>query len=1006
MGSHLAANGKRIWLSVRLVAGLDRLAYRADASDGVVPDGLLGATYDALLARLEQDFRTHPFAYDWRAPLEDAAQRLAEELQPVLERRSLDGAPVHFLTHGSGALVLRTLQLVAPETWDKLLADPATRLLMLGAPHRGFWAPMQILSGDDTFGNALMAFGTPFAERRGRQTFAGFPGLLQLQAAISDPELRLERAETWLGLATEDFQRTAQSSWWRNAGAGSRQYDWGLPEQGVLDRAAALRLRLDEQQAELLPRLSDRIFQVLGRARFTPDGFTSDQSGLLYLNAVDEGDGRTAKASAWLPGVSTWQADVEHGALCEDAKLFDAYCDLLLKGTTSRLPAAKSPVEGQHVAARLPSAPAEHQLDEARLILVGRGGAGKTSIVDRLLHDRFTEDRPATEGIDISQWRVETSARSIRVNVWDFAGQADTHASHQLFMSSGSVHLLVLASSADTQRRGEDVPRRDAEYWLRFIQARASTGPEDAAPVIVVCNQADQFPLSLDRDALRERYPFIVGFIDADCKSGRGIGALKDMLSRTLEALSLPRRGVPASWHGLREELESSQRSKSWLRYGDFQLLCADNGEQDPERQRAFADIFTQLGVALLFGRAEGLTEDLLVDPRWITVCLYRLMRAGPEPDRGASLSRERAACLLPGEPAYAVDFLLEVMRRFELLFETTDSSENFVVPQWLPTQPTGLAQVWQASGEMTRLRYRYPVMLEGLIPRFIARTHQLSEGLPRWSQGVVLQLGTARALVRTDELDRALNIAVAGDEAERRELLGVVCADLRVIHAALPGLEVVEELEVLAASFQPLSALREDEKADRPSGVATPRGTVTVNATEQLNRLTLPTARTPQRRARLFISYTSRDLRMRQALEDRLKPLAYTHGLIESVWTDHCIRAGDDWDCEVRAALARADVVILLVSARFLASDYIRGVEIAEALERARAGRCVVVPVILESMDAWETEAFGRMNALPPKGVPITKFRPQSDGWTAVARGMRIMLESRRAAPDVSTLS
>ena len=122
---------------------------------------------------------------------------------------------------------------------------------------------------------------------------------------------------------------------------------------------------------------------------------------------------------------------------------------------------------------------------------------------------------------------------------------------------------------------------------------------------------------------------------------------------------------------------------------------------------------------------------------------------------------------------------------------------------------------------------------------------------------------------------------------------------------------------------------------------------------------------------------------------------MAYTHGLIEEIWTDHCIRAGDDWDAEVRAALARADVVVLLVSARFLASDYIRGVEIAGALERAKAGRCVVVPVILESMDAWEKEAFGEKNALPPKGVPINKWKPQSDGWTAVARGIRIMLEA-----------
>ena len=56
----------------------------------------------------------------------------------------------------------RTMQLECPEVWERMMARDGARLLMLGTPNGGSWAPMQVLSGDDTFGNALVAFGGLF----------------------------------------------------------------------------------------------------------------------------------------------------------------------------------------------------------------------------------------------------------------------------------------------------------------------------------------------------------------------------------------------------------------------------------------------------------------------------------------------------------------------------------------------------------------------------------------------------------------------------------------------------------------------------------------------------------------------------------------------------------------------------------------------------------------------------------------------------------------------------
>ena len=84
-------------------------------------------------------------------------------------------------------------------------------------------------------------------------------------------------------------------------------------------------------------------------------------------------------------------------------------------------------------------------LNEAKLILVGRGGVGKTSIVKRLIYDDFDKDEERTQGINITEWNISLNeGDEVRLNVWDFGGQEIMHATHQFFLSQRSLYLLVL----------------------------------------------------------------------------------------------------------------------------------------------------------------------------------------------------------------------------------------------------------------------------------------------------------------------------------------------------------------------------------------------------------------------------------------------------------------------------------------------------------------------------------------------------------------------------------
>ncbi|MGM9513479.1 CHAT domain-containing protein [Roseateles sp. DB2] len=335
LGSHLAVDGKRIWLSWRFISQLDRIAYPGQAT----PDGPIGPSYDALIAHLRETHDVHEFSYDWRRPIEEEARRLGDAVLAALEARAGSGQPVRFVAHSMGGIVVRTLQLERPEVWDAVFRHPQARLLMLGTPNGGSYAPMQVLSGDDTFGNLLSSFGSLFDGYEARQLIAGMPGLLQLQADLLDEKLRLDTPAGWAALQQSDIdavqKRIDAQSWWHRDLLQRKALQWGQPAQPILTRAVALRQRLD-QQREALPN-AGQLLLVVGQAKFTPTGVRVGKDGVQYLNAANGGDGRVTLDRAMLPGVKTWQASGAHGKLPDLEDCFSAYVELLDKGDTNKL---------------------------------------------------------------------------------------------------------------------------------------------------------------------------------------------------------------------------------------------------------------------------------------------------------------------------------------------------------------------------------------------------------------------------------------------------------------------------------------------------------------------------------------------------------------------------------------------------------------------------------------------------------------------------------------------
>lgn len=141
-----------------------------------------------------------------------------------------------------------------------------------------------------------------------------------------------------------------------------------------------------------------------------------------------------------------------------------------------------------------------------------------------------------------------------------------------------------------------------------------------------------------------------------------------------------------------------------------------------------------------------------------------------------------------------------------------------------------------------------------------------------------------------------------------------------------------------------------------------------------------------------IFISYSHRDEAFRDDLVAHLASLRRS-GLIRD-WHDRCIQAGDSWKGAIDENLEKAQIVLLLVSAQFLASNYCFDVEMKRALERRTQGQTRVIPIIVRPCD-WNTTPIGALQALPKDAKPVVEWQSVDAAWTDVVRGIRLIVET-----------
>lgn len=419
-------------------------------------------------------------------------------------------------------------------------------------------------------------------------------------------------------------------------------------------------------------------------------------------------------------------------------------------------------------------------LNEAKMLVVGQGSVGKTSLVKRLVGEQFNPRENKTEGINIQKWGVKVDGRDVRLNVWDFGGQEIMHATHQFFLTKRSLYVLVV----DARVSEED---NRVEYWLKVIQ---SFGKD--SPVIIVGNKVDQQRLDLNRSRLQEKYPNIKAFVETSCPSGEGVEELKAVVMREVGALAHIHDPLLVSWFAVKERLE--EMKEDYIPYHEYVRLCRAENIADEQSQSTLIGFLHDLGIVLNFRDDPRLEDTNILNPEWVTNGVYKILNSHILFQSKGVLDRQSLGGILNLQkyPKEKHIFIMDMMRKFELCFDFEGMrDEQFLIPDLLTREETDTGD-WTGA---LAFQYHYSVLPTSIISRFIVRMHQSISKNTLWRTGVVLKNNGNKALVKADIEDRKIFIWVSGSKDSRRRFLEVIRSHFDSIHKTIPGIVADEKV-------------------------------------------------------------------------------------------------------------------------------------------------------------------------------------------------------------------
>jgi len=422
-------------------------------------------------------------------------------------------------------------------------------------------------------------------------------------------------------------------------------------------------------------------------------------------------------------------------------------------------------------------------LNEARIIILGDKGAGKTSIANKLINPNaeMPSLEDSTEGVTVLPWQLgEDGEKKMNVHVWDFAGDVITHSVHRCFMQARCLYIYVYDGRIEYNNR--------PEYWLEQIKIYSEN-----APILFLINVKDIHKPTVEQNRLEREYRSIQGFHCFNIeKNERELNEFRKVIMNILRNNPTWRsQELPAAAFRIKEELRThfDETQADAITREHFYKIAEKNGAL----ARKYDDILDDLHVLGICFRYtfEGAAKTVVLNTAWITYGIYRIIRWG-EGQGKYNLTVNDGALIFksPEEqkryPKDKIEFIFELMCEYELGFfkkvALSNQPKEIVIPLLMPVdRPKSESLLEFPMDKSLRMVFEVEKALPpNIVPRVVVQRHEDHEDIPDsvlWRKGALLHFrrGIATALVVEDL--RKITVDVKGPDrtpyiAELRDTL------------------------------------------------------------------------------------------------------------------------------------------------------------------------------------------------------------------------------------------
>ena len=430
----------------------------------------------------------------------------------------------------------------------------------------------------------------------------------------------------------------------------------------------------------------------------------------------------------------------------------------------------------------------EELLNEAKLILLGDGRSGKTSLANRLLGKELPKEKDRTQGVDIVIGEYGfpvANGKEFKINIWDFAGQDKYKTLHQLFYTESSLYVMVAESGNNTT---------DYDDWL---QTAALFG--EGSPLILVLNEFKEGigMGSFDSPYWKKQFPELLKEVfTVNLLTKEGFLKAEEFIRLLAQTLPHTKYAFPANWVAIRRVL-NERRNEQYISLAEYLKVCKDNNLPEEESALILSSVLHKIGDCLHYQKSELLNQLIILKNEWATDAVYKILddQIVAEKKCGFFDLADTKRVWSSDEHRHMRPQLLELMKQFRLAYQLPGKEEYVTPPLLKPSRPEDF--VWPDEDSL-ELYIEYEFLPKALLTQFIVTRHAdiAQERTLVWRHGVILEWpGEAMAEVSKTKLERKDAFYIRTQGNNRKGMMTVILKTFRELHAEYKGIKYKEKV-------------------------------------------------------------------------------------------------------------------------------------------------------------------------------------------------------------------